>query len=189
MRASGSKMGVIRTVIKEEPVFHSYRHLLPVLGRVLAAQMFFHSRSSGFFTKIPVFLVKNMCVCVCAHALYILGRQNLSKTAGFDQEFSAVCHPYFINSWQLWFYPICIWGTGLVGKVNPLGSRPSWKDIEFFPFPPSFFPCLLGFLRITDSQKWIYCLSRRQSSSTVFLYQAFEKHWGRPWGSWHYIPC
>lgn len=110
------------------------------------ARSFFHFQRNSGFMKILYSLLK--CVCVCAHMLYILGRENLSETAGFDWEFSAHCHPYFINFWEavIKFYPHLHPGgsRGCQEKWIPLGSRPSCEEVFLFP-PSPFFPCLPKF--------------------------------------------
>ena len=143
------------------------------------ARSFFHFQRNSGFMKILYSLLK--CVCVCAHVLYILGRENLSETAGFDWEFSAHCHPYFINFWEavIKFYPHLHPGeAGVVRKSeSPWEAGPPVKRSSFFLLLPSS-PAFPSSLRITDSQKRIYCLSQRQfSKSIVFLCQAFEKNW------------
>ena len=135
-----------------------------MLGRVPSfARCFFHFQRNSGFMKILYSLLKYVCVCVCvcvcAHALCILGRQNLSKTAGFDQEFSAVCHPYFINSWEtvIKCYPhLHLRGTGLVRKSeSPWEAGPPVKrTLRSSPFLLLSSPAFTSFLRITDSQKW-----------------------------------
>lgn len=120
-----------------------------MLGRVPSfARCFFHFQRNSGFMKILYSLLKYVCVCVHMRSTYLADRtclKQLDLTRSFLQ---FVIPTLSTHEKQLSnFIHICIWGEqGLSGKVNPPGKQALlWKDIEVFPFPPSFFPCLHKF--------------------------------------------
>ena len=161
--------------------------------------MFFSFPEKFRFYENSVFLVKMcvcvcVCVCVCAHVLYILGRENLSKRAGFDQEFSAVCLPYFINSWEtvIRFYPhLHLRGAGVVRKSeSPWEAGPPVKRTLGLPLS-SF-----SLLPLPSWILWESLIHRNEFTAflggsppkALFFSAKLLKNIERL-GSWHYIPC